>query len=131
MVTLGDRVWEDRNENGIQDPGEPGIAGFKVDLITVGGSVINSTLTNGLGEYSFNEQATQPSSIGGVSIKFDLNSWNSNNPTRRYQFTSSNQGDSPFTLLDPSEVRDSDADPNTGALFDGEQSSLVEVSNSF
>ncbi|WP_420151007.1 SdrD B-like domain-containing protein [Spirosoma sp.] len=30
--TIGDRVWNDTNENGLQDPGEAGIAGVQVDL---------------------------------------------------------------------------------------------------
>jgi serine-aspartate repeat-containing protein C/D/E len=32
-VEIGDRVWSDLNGNGIQDPGEPGIAGVTVSLV--------------------------------------------------------------------------------------------------
>lgn len=32
--TIGDRVWNDTDEDGIQDSGEPGLAGVKVDLET-------------------------------------------------------------------------------------------------
>ncbi|MEM7393307.1 MAG: SdrD B-like domain-containing protein, partial [Verrucomicrobiota bacterium] len=33
---IGDRVWSDGNGNGIQDPGEPGLDGVRVDLIAPG-----------------------------------------------------------------------------------------------
>ena len=33
---IGDRVWQDVNENGVQDPGEPGIAGVTVNLLGAG-----------------------------------------------------------------------------------------------
>ena len=32
---FGDRVWNDLNENGIQDPGEPGVAGVTVTVNNV------------------------------------------------------------------------------------------------
>ncbi len=50
---LGDFVWNDLNENGIQDAGEPGIAGVAVDLRATNGSVIASTTTDANGMYNF------------------------------------------------------------------------------
>ena len=35
-ATLGDRVWEDRNANGVQDAGEPGVAGITMRLVDPG-----------------------------------------------------------------------------------------------
>lgn len=52
-ATLGDFVWEDLNENGIQDPGEPGIADVNVDLFASTGQLIASTKTDENGFYSF------------------------------------------------------------------------------
>jgi hypothetical protein len=49
---IGDFVWHDKNVNGIQDNGEPGIAGVKVELL-VGTTVIASTTTNVNGKYEF------------------------------------------------------------------------------
>ncbi|MBS0343536.1 MAG: hypothetical protein JSS56_23780, partial [Proteobacteria bacterium] len=34
-ATLGDRVWNDTNANGVQDPGESGAGGVRVELYTV------------------------------------------------------------------------------------------------
>ncbi|TCO65056.1 SdrD B-like domain-containing protein [Actinocrispum wychmicini] len=47
--TLGDRVWVDTNRDGVQDPGEPGVAGVQVRL-TAG----PTTKTDNDGKYLFN-----------------------------------------------------------------------------
>ena len=49
---LGDFVWEDYNNNGIQDAGEPGIAGVTVTLTLPGGGT-KVTTTDANGAYSF------------------------------------------------------------------------------
>ena len=49
--TIGDFVWQDTNQNGIQDVGEPGIPGVTVNLFK--GNQIASTLTDGNGNYLF------------------------------------------------------------------------------
>jgi hypothetical protein len=43
--TIGDFVWHDRNQNGHQDAGEPGLDGVTVRLKNAGGDVIASTTT--------------------------------------------------------------------------------------
>lgn len=50
---LGDYVWHDVNENGIQDSGEPGIAGVTVQLLDCSGVVLSSTSTDANGHYGF------------------------------------------------------------------------------
>ncbi|NNF54928.1 MAG: hypothetical protein HKN03_10855, partial [Acidimicrobiales bacterium] len=50
--TIGDFVFTDVNGNGIQDSGEAGIGGVAVALIQ-GGSVVDTTTTDGTGLYSF------------------------------------------------------------------------------
>ncbi len=47
---IGDFVWNDLNGNGIQDSGEPGLAGITV---TLGGAASATTTTNASGAYSF------------------------------------------------------------------------------
>ena len=48
---LGDLVWKDINANGRQDPGEPGIAGARVDVTDlVRGGTVTAT-TGGTGHY--------------------------------------------------------------------------------
>ena len=55
LVEVGDRVWEDTNANGIQDPGEPGIAGVTVNLIDSfnGNPTGATTTTDANGYYLF------------------------------------------------------------------------------
>jgi hypothetical protein len=56
--SLGDFVWNDLNQNGIQDAGEPGMAGVTVNLWSTNAAcepveVIASTATDSNGYYSF------------------------------------------------------------------------------
>ncbi|RYJ00151.1 MAG: hypothetical protein EON47_14650, partial [Acetobacteraceae bacterium] len=51
---VGNFVFEDLNANGVQDSGETGLAGVKVELIsTASGLVVASATTTGTGLYSF------------------------------------------------------------------------------
>jgi uncharacterized repeat protein (TIGR01451 family) len=52
-ATLGDWVWFDTNENGVQDEGEEGVAGVKVELYTESGSLVATTTTDSNGGYLF------------------------------------------------------------------------------
>ena len=52
-ASIGDRVWNDANGNGVQDSGETGINGVTVDLLDSHGTVIATTTTSGDGNYSF------------------------------------------------------------------------------
>jgi uncharacterized repeat protein (TIGR01451 family) len=63
---LGDRVWEDRNRNGLQDAGEPGVSGVTVRLLdSVGSALIATTATNSSGNYLFPNLAA-----GGYTVEF-------------------------------------------------------------
>ncbi len=53
QATVGDRVWEDSNGNGVQDSGEAGIVGVKVDLKDANGNIVKTTTTGADGKYSF------------------------------------------------------------------------------
>lgn len=56
--SLGDRVWNDANQNGIQDPNETGVGGVNVDLYDASGTtIIGSTTTDALGNYQFSDLA--------------------------------------------------------------------------
>lgn len=50
--TLGDRVWKDVNGNGLQDPGEPGLAELEVTLTDAAGAQ-QFTDTGASGDYLF------------------------------------------------------------------------------
>jgi hypothetical protein len=63
-VSLGDYVWEDLNHNGLQDDGEPGIAGVTVHLYRITGGTYNSYLgavqTDANGYYLFTGLSKKP-----------------------------------------------------------------------
>lgn len=53
-ATLGNRIWYDGDNDGIQDAGEPGVVGVKVYLYAANGTtILDSTTTDGKGEYMF------------------------------------------------------------------------------
>ena len=51
--SIGNRVWEDNNYNGVQDAGELGVAGVKVNLLNANNQIIATTTTNASGNYLF------------------------------------------------------------------------------
>ena len=55
--SIGDRVWEDSNYNGIQDAGETGIKGVTVKLLNSAGTVVATTTTDASGNYLFSNVA--------------------------------------------------------------------------
>ncbi len=52
---IGDRVWEDLNANGVQDPGEPGLPNVTVRLLNELGETVDTTQTCADGNYLFCE----------------------------------------------------------------------------
>ncbi len=52
-IEIGNRVWRDSNNNGVQDPGEPGIAGVQVRLFNSSNVVVGTAVTDANGEYYF------------------------------------------------------------------------------
>ena len=53
--SIGDYVWNDINKNGIQEAGEPGIAGVTVRLFNAANAIIATTITDATGNYIFND----------------------------------------------------------------------------
>ncbi len=52
-ASIGDLVWDDLNADGLQDPGELGIAGITVRLFNEGGAEVRSTVTEADGSFTF------------------------------------------------------------------------------
>jgi len=50
---IGNRIWLDSDEDGIQDPGEPIAAGVQVSLYDAAGTLVATTETDANGEYWF------------------------------------------------------------------------------
>lgn len=62
---IGDRVWYDNNQNGLQDAGESGVPGVTVTLYQADGiTAITSTTTDGFGNYVFNSLAAGQYVVG-------------------------------------------------------------------
>jgi hypothetical protein len=91
QIILGNRVWEDQNQNGLQDPGEGGIGGICVNLLDVSGKTIQQTTTDSNGYYGFNVGASR------YILEFVKPSW--------LEFTTKNVGN---------EASDSDVDQTSG-----------------
>jgi len=51
-VSIGDRVWNDANGNGVQDNGETGLNGATVTVTDAASTVVGTTTTSGDGTYS-------------------------------------------------------------------------------
>ncbi|MBL7766589.1 MAG: hypothetical protein JNJ58_10875, partial [Chitinophagaceae bacterium] len=64
MASLGNAVWYDLNNDGIQTAGEPGVQGVSVTLYDNTNTAIATTTTDGNGEYSFVGLAPGTYSIG-------------------------------------------------------------------
>lgn len=52
-ASIGNKVWNDADQDGIQDEGEPGMANVTVFLYNCSDVVIDTTLTDANGNYSF------------------------------------------------------------------------------
>jgi len=52
-LEVGNQVWEDTNNNGVIDAGEPSLPGVPVALLSTGGTVLSTTATNAAGFYTF------------------------------------------------------------------------------
>ncbi len=100
MATLGNRVWFDDNQNGLQDDGEGSVANVKVEAVSeTTGEVVKETVTNAEGVYeldylqkeSYYLRVTPPaeygfteSNIGDDDMDSDIDHSNGANTTRTY-----------------------------------------------
>jgi hypothetical protein len=103
-IILGNRVWHDTNENGVQDPREEGIGGICVNLLNENGTRLQQTTTDSNGYFGF------PVEAGTYSLEFEIPSW--------LEFTQRNVRD---------EATDSDVDQALGRIegIDVSTSSLL------
>jgi LruC domain-containing protein/uncharacterized repeat protein (TIGR01451 family) len=97
VYSLGDRVWFDTNQDGIQQPDERGIAGVDVNLYAADAStLLQTTQTDGSGVYRFSELPVGNYVLGFVK-------------PAGYQFSPQNQGSGALA-----DSFDGDADSKTG-----------------
>lgn len=114
--SIGNRVWEDLNGNGIQEANENGIQNVNVFLLRCTGDTLAQTTTNATGFYQFNNLAA-----GEYKLRFSLASAGSPFST------------GVFTLKDFGiDTLDSDVDPTTKetacvTLTAGQQNTTVDA----
>ena len=106
LASLGDYVWNDLNQDGVQDANEPGVPGIMVTLYDVSGIPLKVTTTDANGYYEF------------VGLDPDTYYVGFSNLPAGYEFTSQDAG--------TDEAVDSDADPVNG---DTEPVTLVAGQN--
>ena len=95
-VSVGDFVWYDTDQNGIQDAGSVGVEGFVVNLLDAAtGAIVQTTTTDANGAYLFDCVVD-----GDYKVQFDPSSLPDG-----YQFTTINAGNDAF---------DSDASGESG-----------------
>jgi uncharacterized repeat protein (TIGR01451 family) len=109
--SVSDFVWEDTNQNGIQDAGEAGMAGVTVNLYDSADNLITTTTTDASGLYSFTN--LDP---GDYYVEFV--------EPAGYSFTPQDQG--------VDDTVDSDADVTTGqtatfTLTSGEDNTTIDA----
>jgi protocatechuate 3,4-dioxygenase beta subunit len=96
LSNLGDKVWRDDNANGIQDAGEPGVAGVTVTLYNNSGSVISTTVTDAYGNYLFDNLAAGTYQVGftpPANYAFTTQTNNNDNTTLTGGSTAANGSD--------------------------------------
>lgn len=89
---IGNLVWRDDDQDGIQDPGEPGVANVPVRLFDGAGNLIGDAVTTATGTYAFHTSTTGPAYVQVT-------------PPAGWEFTRPDRG---------GDSLDSDFDPATG-----------------
>lgn len=65
---VGDRVYDDANGNGVQDPGEPGLGGVTVRLRALDDTIISAATTDANGSYRFAFGVNESANTGAGSV---------------------------------------------------------------
>jgi hypothetical protein len=104
-LEIGNRVWVDANDNGVQDPGETPLAGVTVTLHDSTGAQIAQTITDANGNYLFNDNNVLVGLLANTnySVRIDETQAALSNYRPAQLDTGSNLGSA--------DLRDSDGDP--------------------
>ena len=70
-IEIGNRIWNDLDNDGIQDAGETGIEGVTVNLYNSAGDLVGTTTTDAKGEYYFNNDNVTQSNANGLEPNAD------------------------------------------------------------
>lgn len=105
-VEIGNRVWVDANDNGVQDPGEAVLAGVTVTLHDSSGAQVAQTLTDANGNYLFNDVSVTSGLLANTNYSVRIDQ--SQAALSNYRPAQLNVGGNVGTA----ELRDSDGDPS-------------------
>ena len=108
LATLGDKVWRDDNANGLQDAGEPGVAGITVSLFNNAGTLIGTTVTDAYGYYVFENLVA-----GNYSAGFTLPA----NYTFTTQTNAADDGNTTGYGATATSINGSDVNSTTGKTY--------------
>lgn len=111
-ASLGDFVWNDKNNNGIQEPGETGVRGVTVKLYDNNNNLISTTVTDEFGYYIFNNLTPSDYIVEFTNLPVG------------YYFSPQNQGGN--------DIKDSDPDQLTGktsviTLLPGDKNMTIDA----
>ena len=95
--TIGDFVWHDKNHNGIQDSGELGMPGVKVELLQ-GTSVIANATTDANGKYSFSGLLNGGYTVRIAASNFQVGGALYSNTQTKWYASPNNSGSKSTTL---------------------------------
>ncbi|MBP7184029.1 MAG: hypothetical protein KBA06_00855 [Saprospiraceae bacterium] len=70
-IEIGNRVWLDSDEDGVQDPGEAPLQGITVQLLK-NGSVISTATTDAQGRYIFSNDPLKPTGTSTDAFRYDI-----------------------------------------------------------
>ena len=124
-ISIGDKVWNDMNGNGIQDSGEPGVSGMEVSLLDSNGNPVDNPLNPGTpyvvttdvnGKYLFENLPA-----GDYRLKF-------RDPSLRYRLTfKNNQGTDDSLDSDPDPISGTTATYSLGQSFAGKVFDFIDA----
>jgi hypothetical protein len=94
-LEIGNYVWADLDNNGIQDPTETGLANIKVQLLDRNGNLIGVTTTNAQGEYYFNTANVDTTGVNPTGTT-PTTAWSGLSYNTQYYIVLGNGGTNPF-----------------------------------
>ncbi|MBP9073314.1 MAG: Ig-like domain-containing protein [Caldilineaceae bacterium] len=92
-ASIGNFIWHDRDLDGIQDVGEPGIDGVLVELLDATNTVIATKVTFGGGGYLFDNLAA-----GNYQVRVATTNFGVGYPLHSFVFTSGAYGPNPYPV---------------------------------
>jgi protocatechuate 3,4-dioxygenase beta subunit len=129
-VQIGNRVWNDLNGDGIQDPGEPPIAGVTVRLYNSAGTLVGTAVTDVNGEYYFSSVLVESAAGNGdaqgggldpgatFTVRFDNPvNYAPGGPLHGYELTVLNAGTTLASQYGADELDNDAAAEGTGIVF--------------